>query len=91
MCTITWESTQRRLRLAGPCEAQDREAVQEALAACEGAGRVLIVDLTAVTELAPAVAEVVLEARDRDRACRVSVLRRKGSAVEEVLAAVEAR
>jgi hypothetical protein len=91
MCTITWESTHRRLRLAGCCEAPDREAVQDALAACEAGGRVLIVDLTAVTSLAPAVAEVVLSARDRSKGCRVSVLRRKGSAVEEVLAALEAR
>ena len=91
MCTIRWESTQRRLRLAGRCEDEDREAVQDALAACEGGGRVLIIDMTAVTSLAPSVAEVILSARDLAEGCRVSVLRRKGSAVEEVLAALEAR
>ena len=91
MCTISWGSTQRRLRLSGPCEARDRDAVRDALASCEGGGRVLIVDMTAVTSLAPAVAEVVLAARDRGEGCRVNVLRRKGTAVEQVLAAAESR
>ncbi|WP_344047089.1 hypothetical protein [Nocardioides panacihumi] len=51
----------------------------------------LIVDLTAVTSLAPAVAEVVLAARDRGEGCRVNVLRRQGSAVAQVLADIESR
>jgi hypothetical protein len=90
MCIISWEPTQRRLRLAGPCDDQDRDAVQAALASC-GEGRVLIVDLTAVTSLAPRVAEVIIAARDRNTECRVTVLRRKNSAAEQVLTATEMR
>jgi hypothetical protein len=90
MCTITWEPTQRRLRLSGHCEEQDKDAVQEALASCPE-GRVLIVDLTAVTSLAPSVAEVIIAARDRSAECRVNVMRRKNSAADQVLATIETR
>ncbi|MFC7496107.1 MULTISPECIES: hypothetical protein [unclassified Nocardioides] len=85
MCTITWEPTQRRLRLAGACTEGDRAALEDALAEVADAGPVLIVDLTAVDSLAPAAAEAIVATCGHSRGCRVSVLRRHSSDVDRVL------
>lgn len=85
MATITWEPTQHRLRLAGTCGEEDRPAVERTLAGLEDEQPVLIIDLTAVQDLAVPVAKAIVTACDRPDDCRVSVLRRHGSQVDDVL------
>lgn len=84
-CTIRPEPGQHRIRLAGECEESDREPVVQALDEMADEAATVILDLTAVPTLHPAVAEAIVDVRQRHANHRMSVMRRCGTQVDEVL------
>jgi ABC-type transporter Mla MlaB component len=84
MTTISYEAGLHRLRVEGACRGSDLPALEEALAAFEKPHAILTVDLTAVTELAPEAAALLVAARDEapSRGCEIALIRKAGSDVD---------
>lgn len=93
MTTLHYEASTHRIRLEGECRNDDGLALRDALEAFGPmAGDHLIVDLTAVTHIDPAVAaEVVRAVRSASRdGKQLTLLRKDGTVVDEALSAAEA-
>ena len=91
MTTISYEAGLHRLRLEGTCRGSDVPAILEALHAFEKPNAILTVDLTAVTELAPEVAMLLVAARDEapGRGREIALIRKAGSDVDWGIASAE--
>ena len=92
MTAVRYEASGRRLRLAGVCQAADRDALHEALDTfAHLSGGHLIVDLTAVTDIDPGTARDFVAAARRSRGDGVTVafVRKHDTPVDAALRAAE--
>jgi anti-anti-sigma regulatory factor len=85
MSTLSYEAQHRRLRVAGACRSADAPRIREAVLTFASPGGTLIVDLTAVTEVTSEVGDALLAAQEAAGRCRVTLVRKSGSAVDSCL------
>lgn len=87
MAEIAFEGGLRRLRVAGPCTAQDSPALREAVESHARSAPRLTIDLTRVATIAPeAVSTLAETVGDMEaQGCRVTILRKCSSDVDHAL------
>lgn len=85
MSTLSYEAEHRRLRVVGSCRDEDATRIHEAVLTFARPGGTLIVDLTGVTEVSSEVGRTLLAAQEAADRCRVTLLRKSGSAVDSCL------
>jgi hypothetical protein len=85
MGTLSYDEQHRRLRVIGKCGEDEARRVCEALRDFARPGRPLIVDLTAVTVVTADVGRALVDAATAAADCRVTLLRKSGSAVDRCL------
>jgi hypothetical protein len=87
MAEIAFEGGLRRLRIAGPCTAQDSTALREAVRSHGRSAARLTVDLTGVPSIAPEVVSALADTVGDVEAggCRVTILRKCSSDVDRAL------
>lgn len=85
MSTLSYETQHRRLRVAGACGNEDAPRIREAVLSLTRQSDILIVDLTAVTEMTSEVGRALLAAQDTSDRCRITMVRKSGSPVDSCL------
>ncbi|GAA4753610.1 hypothetical protein GCM10023350_43610 [Nocardioides endophyticus] len=85
MSTLSYEAQHRRLRVTGSCGDDDATRLRDAVLTYARKGDILIVDLTAVTDVTSEVGRALLSAQEAADRCRVTLVRKSGSAVDTCL------
>lgn len=87
MAQIAFEGGLRRLRIAGPCTAQDSTALREAVERHGRSAPRLTIDLTGMASFAPEVVRTLAETVGAVEAegCRVTIVRKCSSEVDHAL------
>jgi len=86
MSTLSYESQHRRLRVTGSCgSVDDAPRIREAVLTLARKSDLLIVDLTAVTEMTSEVGRALLAAQEAAGTCRVTLVRKSDSPVDSCL------
>ena len=87
MAEIAFEGGLRRLRIAGPCTAQDSTALCEAVDSHGRAAARLTIDLTGVPSIESQVLSALTDtvAAVEAEGCRVTILRKSSSDVDHAL------
>jgi hypothetical protein len=85
MSAWSYEAQHRRLRVTGPCGDDDAPRIREAVLTFARRSNILIVDLTAVTEVTSDVCRALLAAQEDADNCRVTLVRKCDSPVDTCL------
>jgi hypothetical protein len=89
MCTLSYEAQHCRLRVTGSCGEDDVPRLRDAVLTYARKGDLLIVDLTAVTDVTSEVGCALVAVQEAADRCRITLVRKSGSAVDACLRAAQ--